>query len=318
MSKIAHGTPPASFFSEEVRSGYTVSAKTKKLWSVEIDLLQCLIGVCERHHLKYWADGGTLLGAVRHQGFVPWDDDIDIIMPREDYDKLVALAVNGQEFLVPYLLQTAYTDTGYMRGHAQLRDTRTAGILPQDIFQNFNQGIFIDIFPADSVSDDQQILERQLREAHALRKELFDLGIEEDNAPLFQQYEEIFHRVTDSEKNAEYFSALAFHLNPAKKCRRAWYDQTVLLNFEYIKIPAPAGYDEVLKVYYGDYLRQQQLPPMHGKVIFDTERPAEEVLKELRWERVKLLEQQMRDFKKIIAPLRSFKNLLRRLNRKTA
>jgi lipopolysaccharide cholinephosphotransferase len=130
MSKTAHGTPPASFYSEEVRLGYTVSAKMKKIWAVEIDLLQCLIDVCEGHHLKYWADGGTLPGAVRHQGFVPWDDDIDIIMPRKDYDKLVGLAVSGQEFQAPYLLQTAYTDTGYARDHAQLRDVRTTGVLP--------------------------------------------------------------------------------------------------------------------------------------------------------------------------------------------
>ena len=73
---------------EEVRNGYLITAETKKVWAVQIDLLKHLVDACQRHNLKIWADGGTLLGTVREHGYIPWDDDIDMFMLREDYERL--------------------------------------------------------------------------------------------------------------------------------------------------------------------------------------------------------------------------------------
>lgn len=72
----------------ETRNNYYISVEMKKVWAVEMQLLKKLLEVCEKHHLKIWAEGGTLLGAVRHQGYIPWDDDIDMAMLRDDYDRL--------------------------------------------------------------------------------------------------------------------------------------------------------------------------------------------------------------------------------------
>ena len=69
-----------TFFEREVRSGYEVSEKVKKIWAVELNLLEYFDNLCREYHLRYFADYGTLLGAVRHQGFIPWDDDIDVVM----------------------------------------------------------------------------------------------------------------------------------------------------------------------------------------------------------------------------------------------
>ena len=91
---------------EEVRDGFRVSAQMKKVWQVETDLLAVFTEVCRKENLRFWVDGGSLLGTIRHHGFIPWDDDVDVCMPRADYDRLVA---NGDRlFTHPYFLQTAY------------------------------------------------------------------------------------------------------------------------------------------------------------------------------------------------------------------
>ena len=89
---IASGILPEEFLREEIRCDYLVTEKYKKVWAVEIDLLLELDRVCRKHGLKYFLMYGTLLGAVRHGGFVPWDDDLDVIMLRGDYEKLQYLA----------------------------------------------------------------------------------------------------------------------------------------------------------------------------------------------------------------------------------
>lgn len=149
--------------SEEIRRGYRVSAQMKKVWAVQLELTRKLLQVCKDHHLKIWADGGTLLGAVREKGYVPWDDDIDMIMPRGDYDKLLGLA--AREFRPPFRFQSAYTEDKYPRAHAQLRMDGTTAILSADIFCKFHQGIFIDIFVLDGVPDTRREVRAVEREA---------------------------------------------------------------------------------------------------------------------------------------------------------
>ena len=142
---------PDGFLNEEVRCGYTVTKQMKEVWAVELDMLEKLLSVCKKHDIKIFASGGTMLGAVRHQGFIPWDDDIDMMMFRDDYEKLCKVA--QEEFEYPYFFQTEYTDVGSLRGHAQLRNSATTGILAGERNQkySFNQGIFLDIFPLDNI-----------------------------------------------------------------------------------------------------------------------------------------------------------------------
>ena len=121
---------PKGFLNEEIRNGYVVSSQMKEVWAIELDLLVEFDRVCKEIGVKYFLDSGTLLGAVRHKGFIPWDDDIDVSMLREDYDRLVQRGPSL--FKAPYFFQCAYTDEGYYRFHAQLRNSETTGMLPYE------------------------------------------------------------------------------------------------------------------------------------------------------------------------------------------
>lgn len=125
-----------------------------ELQKCELELLKEVLKVCENHGLKCFLIGGTTLGAIRHGGFIPWDDDIDIGLPRPDYDKLMALA---KEFKDPFFLQNYITDPKYPYNFAKLRNSDTTFIEKQFSHIKMNQGVYIDIFPIDGISKKNKI-----------------------------------------------------------------------------------------------------------------------------------------------------------------
>ena len=153
---------PDEFFKEEVRCGYRVSVQTKKIWAIELDLLNELLKVCKKHNIKVCAFAGTILGAVRHQGFIPWDDDIDVALTRENYEKLLQVAPS--EFKNQYFFQTIQTDPNYFFGYARLRNSLTTGIIVGNDRLDYNNGIYVDIFVLDGKVDDDALLKKQLKD----------------------------------------------------------------------------------------------------------------------------------------------------------
>ena len=139
---IMHEIPNEFYHAED--KILTVAAETKAIGAVELDLLAEFDRVCKRLSLKYTIAYGTLLGAVRHKGFIPWNNDVDVLMLRKDYEILCA---HADEFKHPYFLQNEEFDPGSGRGHGQLRNSSTTGILKSDMLNgearySFNQGIF--------------------------------------------------------------------------------------------------------------------------------------------------------------------------------
>lgn len=124
----------------------------RQLQMYELNLLKTFAGICEKHHLKYYMIGGTMLGAIRHQGFIPWDDDVDIGMPREDYKKFMEIV----ETEIPsYMVFLNYKkDKEYLRYFSRLVDRRV------EIYNDSNtdtlvENAWIDIFPLDGTPDNK-------------------------------------------------------------------------------------------------------------------------------------------------------------------
>lgn len=127
----------------------------RKLQLAELEILKDFIRVCNELKLTYFLDSGTLLGCIRHEGFIPWDDDIDVSMPREDYEIFLE---KGQALLKrEYFLQSYKTEPNYTLNFAKIRNSNTTFIESSVKDLNINHGIFIDIFPIDGYKPDRKI-----------------------------------------------------------------------------------------------------------------------------------------------------------------
>jgi lipopolysaccharide cholinephosphotransferase len=284
-----------NFLQEETRCNFFVSEKRKRIWTIQLDLLRQLSIVCEKYGLTYFASNGTLLGAVRHKGFIPWDDDMDIVMPRAAFDTLQK--VSSLEFSYPYFFQTTITDTNYYRNYARIRNSRTTAITKPDIENTCNNGIFIDIFPLDmcSASKINQIVQQfsvifydkllrnlvyyKKESRHSLQGWLFHAFV----IALWnnKNYREMYLKMENLRRGKECPSdkvCLIVHGNSFFIWDRSCFTKSIIVDFEYMKMPVPLGYEQILKSIYGDY---NKLPPVEerGKrhaIFFDPDKPYKE------------------------------------------
>lgn len=285
---------PESFFQEEERDGYLVSAKTKELWAVQLDLLKEFDRVCKKHNLKYILEGGTLLGAIRHKGFIPWDDDIDISMLRDDYERLLEVA--PLEFKEPYFLSNYHTEPYFSDYVYKFRRRDTTILMTSDLSsKKSNYGIFVDIFVYDSLpSDDMGRLQEILwysRVMHYRVQSMARVPSINDGLRKILRYFYYNLRYRSVSKQYEKLDSYAkqFNEGPFRACIMAclkwcypkeWFDNIIEMPFENMMLPVSANYDEILKLQYGDYMTPIIGSAAHSLVYFDTDRPSEVVMKD--------------------------------------
>ena len=123
----------------------------KKLHEVQVEILKDIDKFCQEHNITYFLIAGTLLGAVRHKGFIPWDDDIDIGMLRSDYEKFIKSYPSDKNN--KYFVQTLETDSNYWHSYAKIRKKNTFMNEAKIASLNLNKEIFVDLFPFDNVKD---------------------------------------------------------------------------------------------------------------------------------------------------------------------
>ena len=145
-----------------------IAPKTlRKAQLIMLDMLIEFDALCKKHQLQYWLDSGTLLGAVRHQGFIPWDDDIDLSMPVEDYNKFLEIAKS--ELSSEIFFQTSQTDKNFKFDYIKLRSNKASivELHEKDKQIKYHQGVFVDIFPMLTI------------ENTAANKNLYDITLKE-------------------------------------------------------------------------------------------------------------------------------------------
>lgn len=257
----------------------------RKLQLVQLDILNVIDDFCVKNNIKYSIAYGTILGAVRHGGFIPWDDDLDICMLREDYDKFIELWKDSDE----YILQNHNTDRDFTQSFTKIRKTNTSFVQKSDIGKNFHKGIFVDIFPFDRVPAKKWQQKKQFIDVM-----LYNLFVREyvpeNNGKLLKFGSKIILKLSRKSRlpqKAQKYLKKVCKYNHNKNLQLAdmsvintmsmYYDKDLLdkivdIDFENKKVKVLKEYQNYLKIRYGDYMK---LPPeneqtwYHHPVLID-------------------------------------------------
>ncbi len=264
----------------------------KEIQSQSLEVLQTVHEFCVAEGIQYSLAYGTLIGAIRHKGFIPWDDDIDIIMPRPDYERFV------RTFSAPGLGIISEKDPDYYLNYCRVFDTVKTGchtILP--VGKNYTGGVWIDVFPADGVSDDYEafggnvarykkiwMLQLRYRYAQASLKDIFRTCGIKDLCILLaiklsgqgrKRLDAINAQVRENACRIPYGSSLHWSqlevlddgVRNYQLCED--FEETIDAPFEGHTFKIMKGYDRVLRNIYGDYMQlppENQRQPKHGHV----------------------------------------------------
>lgn len=285
-------------YHDELREGFLVTFDRKKVWQVELALVMVLDGICKEHGLRYFMGGETLLGAVRHQGFIPWVDRVVLMMPRPDYARLKAV----MEGALPaeYFWQDVYTDARFVGGGARLQDSRTTAI-EDPIDKVRHQGISIEIVPLDDLSDGSP----EEEELFAVQGEMWAAvshsegireGLRQGARSLLSPAELLALLALSREERMRQFERIAVERYGTSRrvgdltaviCgegaifARSWFETLVELPFEGLRLPAPAGYDAILRQAYGAYRTFQVPDTMASNILFSADLPYTKCIEEI-------------------------------------
>lgn len=289
---------PHKFFRDEVREGFYISGSIKRAWAAQLEVLEEIDKICKKHNIRWFADCGTLLGAVRHGGYIPWDDDLDICMLRPDFTRfnqvvkrelpegyvVLNLHNEGEDFYAEYL-------TRVTNGHRLNFD--------EDFLKKYHDCPYatgIDIFPLDYIADDEEEEEQ--------RKALLTLVMAasdeiKDNNENVDDYKDVLAQIEDlcdvkfdykkcirqqlfmtgeklfslySKKGGKHVALMPYwvyfnnHKYPAE-----YFDKTIMMPFEVTELPVPAAFDAVLRIEYGDYMKIHKGGGVHGYPFFTSQ-----------------------------------------------
>lgn len=249
------------------------------LQKCELEILKEFDRVCKMNNLNYSLDCGTMLGAVRHKGFIPWDDDIDVIMPANDYKKFCKIA--PKQLNNDFFLQTSYTDCWYA-AFSKIRMNGTTAIEKGFESCRFHQGVWIDIFPIVGVPDKDfcvRCVDCLLQVRSLLLKDLFYKEWFKDRPQMLRVvkiimaipygFRKFLCKILDKiilkdPKNKQYSCHVFPYGNIYKELSTKTISSYIPMQFEDATFPVAVGYDQILKNIYGDYMTPPPVEERNG------------------------------------------------------
>ncbi len=288
-----------TFLEDEVRLGFYIPATIKQAWAAELEVLNVIDEICRKLGIEYFADWGTFLGAIRHHGFIPWDDDFDIVMRREDYDRFY----NEAPALFPegYNIHTFRNEEGFKEFHAVVVNAKAPNF-NKDHFDRFHGFCYlcgIDIFILDYVYEDDKKEDERIKDTLYLIS-LGDSIMDGELSPKeilsnIEHAEKITNEKLSHIKDNKELAIRIYELAEAKcaEVKREdsniltqmvpWglkkhstgrylkedYDKVIRIPFEYTSVPVPASYDKLLSQRYGEYTRIHKAGGAHEYPFYE-------------------------------------------------
>lgn len=272
-----------SFFEGETRNGFYIEPMMKHAWAAQMEIYMEIANICDKYGIRYFADWGTLLGAVRHNGFVPWDDDMDMGMLRNDYFRFLKIA--SKELPEGYILLSVHTREDYTNMVARVVNGDKLHLNEYELkkFHDCPFSVGVDIFPIDYIprGKEDEELQKQLiyivlstaklleNKANFDDKIMHDINFNVDRIEqlcgvrlvkddtLLTQLNELGIKLCSmyGADESDYVTSMVDLVNGwdyyvPKEC----YDSVIYMPFENIEIPVPVGYDKILTTKYGDYM----------------------------------------------------------------
>lgn len=258
----------------------------KEIQKISFEILKYMAQVCEEQQLRYYLMYGTLIGAVRHKDYIPWDDDVDIMMPRPDYEKFLSWASSHKEEMAPYEIFNRQTNKDYIYGITRVSDSRFE--IFKDNEKNCGMGVFIDVYPYDGLGNDKEEALSKLKKTRELCDIIIAMTRNDQSVPKQLNYKgrivyklkqikqcilginyywrqfEMLRRGSDFD-SSKYVGPLMWYFEKPEKVlfERVLFNDYKMLDFAGEKFRVPCGYDTVLRREYGDYM---QLPPVEKRV----------------------------------------------------
>ncbi len=260
----------------------------EKLKRAELHILKDFIAVCEKYDLKYFICWGTAIGAVRHQGFIPWDDDIDVGMLREDYEKFAKIA--KKEMSDHYYVTTPKTMKNYASGVIKVQRLGTKFVPEFSRTMKCRLCLHIDIFVFDNADEDEELLKKKIHKVRTISKILFLCGSPYPEVPMkgvigkiakaicfmahyvfkithlsIRWLYEKMEKISKSANDKDTGSVICYNCLKPMQSKMKMEDLFPLaeMEFEGIKVKLPGNYDKYLTNYYGNYM---ELPPEDKRV----------------------------------------------------
>ena len=270
-------------YSHRSSSSNKENLTVQQLKQIQLNILLEVAAFCDKNNIKYFLTAGTLIGALRHKGFIPWDDDIDLVMLRPDYERFIA------EFNTRPMANTfkvvSPQNNNYPYAYAKVMDTSTVFIENSALFKQFPMGVNIDLFPLDFLTDNYASAQTLLRQVYRYNRLLGIKSISLDKQRswykqtclillkgilkpftinwLTQRINKLAQKYV-SQTTSKYVGQIVLEAKGEREIvERAWFDSCVPVPFEGHSFAAPVGYDQYLKRLFGDYM---QLPPKEKQI----------------------------------------------------